>query len=313
MKKIYMLLAVFLIMVITGCSSKGGDETTPEPLSSAKAITAFSLDGVIGTIDEAAKAIAVTMPFGTNVTNLTPTITHTGASINPTTAQDFSSQVYYTVTAANSSTAIYTVTVAVPLSWSDNFDSYTLGTFPSSGGWILRYNGAGDAYQYIDDTHSVSGQQSMHLEGSSCWSSAMYHPLNLASQVTYEANVFVDAIVSCGCTPSVAVIRLVNPSLGAWGTGFGSVSFNCDGNIYAMQATEPTSNVFLMTYNAQQLYNIKLNINLVARTFDVYVDDVLKGSGYQILDSGNPTGIEVLADHGSSGNPTVWFDDLSVQ
>ena len=193
----------------------------------------------------------------------------------------------------------------------DHFDSYPLGTFPTSGGWILRYNGAGDAYQYIDNTHSLSGQQSMHMVGSSCWSSAMYHPLNLSSQVTYEAKVFVDAIVSCGCTPSLAVVRLINPSLGEWGTAFGSVSFNCDGNIYAMQATDPTSNVLLMPYNAQQWYKIKLKVNLVTRTFDVYVNDVLKGSDFQILDSGSPTGIEVLADHGN--DPTVWFDDILVQ
>ena len=34
----------------------------------------------------------------------------------------------------------------------DNFDSYTVGTFPSSGGWILRYTGLGSAYQIVDNS-----------------------------------------------------------------------------------------------------------------------------------------------------------------
>jgi uncharacterized protein YjdB len=234
------------------------------------------------------------------------------ATINPTTGLAMAvgagtSTIKSTLGGISGST---TLTVSLPWS-SDNFDSYQLGTFPSSGGWILRYNGAGDAYQYVDNTHSVSGTQSMHLVGSSCWGAAMYHPLNFPSQVMYEANVFVDAIVSCGCTPELAVIRLENPSIGTWGTDYGSVVFNCDGNIYARRATDGSQDVNLMPYNAQQWYDVELNIDLVARTFDVYVNGVLKGSGFQILDSGVPTGIEVGAAHG--GNPTVWFDDVRVQ
>ena len=88
-------------------------------LSSAKAITAYSLAGVTGTIDETAKTIAVTMPFGTNVTALVATFTTTGAGVkvgavaqtSGTTANDFTSPVAYTVTAADSTTATYTVTV----------------------------------------------------------------------------------------------------------------------------------------------------------------------------------------------------------
>ncbi|MEK7811854.1 MAG: hypothetical protein AAB278_08590, partial [Pseudomonadota bacterium] len=89
--------------------------------SSAKAITAYSLAGVTGTINESAKTISVTMPSGTAVTALVATFSSTGAVVNAgavaqtsgTTANDFTSPVAYTVTAADSSTAIYTVTVTV--------------------------------------------------------------------------------------------------------------------------------------------------------------------------------------------------------
>ena len=118
MKKLYMLLAAVLIMVITGCS--GGSDSTPAP-SSAKAITAFSLNGVFGTINETGKTIAVTMPFGTGVTSMVATFTTTGASVtvgstvqtSGTTANNFTSPVTYTVTAADATTQDYTVTVTV--------------------------------------------------------------------------------------------------------------------------------------------------------------------------------------------------------
>ena len=62
-------------------------------------------------IDEGAKTISVSVPFGTDVRNLTPVVTHTGISCSPATAQDFIYPVTYTVTAHNGLTAAYKVTV----------------------------------------------------------------------------------------------------------------------------------------------------------------------------------------------------------
>ena len=118
MKKIYMLLAAMLLMVITSCGG-GGSDPIPAPPSTLKAITAFSLAGVVGTINETGKTIAVPMPFGTDVTALVAIFTTTGASvkvgstvqISGTTANNFTSPVIYTVTASNATTQDYTVTI----------------------------------------------------------------------------------------------------------------------------------------------------------------------------------------------------------
>jgi len=88
---------------------------------SAKSISSLSLDGVVGTIDETGKTIAVTMPSGTNVTSLVATFTTTGASvevgstvqISGTTVHNFTNPVVYTVTAADGTTQDYTVTVTL--------------------------------------------------------------------------------------------------------------------------------------------------------------------------------------------------------
>lgn len=68
--------------------------------------------------------------------------------------------------------------------------------------------------------------------------------------------------------------------------------------------------VLLIPYSARRWYHIKLDIDLVTRLYDVYIDGIRQGSGIQILDSGMPTGVGVTGGHG--GNPTVWFDDVTV-
>ena len=84
-----------------------------------KAITAFSFSGLSpaapGIINESAHTITVTVPHGTVVTNMVPTITITGASVSPVSgvANDFSSSVIYTVTSTDASIQDYTVTVTV--------------------------------------------------------------------------------------------------------------------------------------------------------------------------------------------------------
>jgi hypothetical protein len=82
-------------------------------LPGSKEITQFTLLGVDATIT--GTSIALTLPSGTDLTSLTPTIAITGASVAPASgvAQSFVGPASYTVTAANGSTASYLVTVTV--------------------------------------------------------------------------------------------------------------------------------------------------------------------------------------------------------
>ena len=83
----------------------------------------------------------------------------------------------------------------------DDFESYTLGTFPVSGGWVIIHNGAGDEQQYIDNSHAVSGTQSFHsMGGSSCWAASLSNSLSIPMRARLEAKVFVDQLVACGCS-----------------------------------------------------------------------------------------------------------------
>jgi len=131
-KKLFIVLAAMLLMVITGCTPSGNG---PTPLSSAKAITAFSFasPAATGIITEATHTIAITVPFGTDVIALVATFTTTGSSVKVgstvqvtgTTSNNFTSPVVYTVTAADATTQDYTVTVTVA---SGDYTSANIGT-----------------------------------------------------------------------------------------------------------------------------------------------------------------------------------------
>ncbi|MCX6112732.1 MAG: hypothetical protein NTY22_05555 [Proteobacteria bacterium] len=130
MKKIYTLISVFLISFllvncgannsVTNPSASPSGKTTD--VTSAKDITSFSIVGTVisesTTIDESTLSIYVYLPHGTDpatLDNLTPSIVHTGASINPPNglAQNFMVPVDYTVTAIDGTTKTYTVHVSI--------------------------------------------------------------------------------------------------------------------------------------------------------------------------------------------------------
>jgi len=121
--------------------------TVTVALNPAKAITAFTIPGQTGatTINESAHTIALTMPYGTDVTALVPTITITGASVAPASgaANDFTAPATYTVTAADTTTQAYTVTVSVALN---------PASFTESIGW-----NSGPGFGMPDTNKVVSG------------------------------------------------------------------------------------------------------------------------------------------------------------
>lgn len=106
-----------------------------------KAVTAFSLGGVAGTVDETAKTVSVTMPSGTDLTALIATFTTTGASVtvgstlqkSGTTANNFSTPASYTVTAADGTAVTYQVTVSVA---ANSAKAITVFSFPGAVGTI---------------------------------------------------------------------------------------------------------------------------------------------------------------------------------
>jgi hypothetical protein len=88
-------------------------------LSDKKDVVSFSFAEGVGVINELESvegaSILAVVPFGTNVSNLIPTIALSGGAISPLSgvANDFSRSVSYVVTAEDLSTKTYVVTVTV--------------------------------------------------------------------------------------------------------------------------------------------------------------------------------------------------------
>ena len=84
--------------------------------TTAKGITSFSINGVAGAVNNTTNTITITMPRGTDVTKLTPTISTDGVkSLTPGSGEtvNFTNSVTYTATMEDGSTKTYTVTVYV--------------------------------------------------------------------------------------------------------------------------------------------------------------------------------------------------------
>jgi len=129
-------------------SSLAGKTVTGKRINAANALLAvdpvkqitsfaFASPAATGTISESGKTITFTVPHGTTVTALIPTIAINGATVSPASgvAEDFTSPVVYTVTAHDGSTQAYTVTVTVAPSSDANIISFA-STSPASTGQI---------------------------------------------------------------------------------------------------------------------------------------------------------------------------------
>jgi hypothetical protein len=131
------LFGVFCLFLLNGCGGGGSSSNNSTPqLSSAKAITMFSINGTPGVIS--GQTITITMPFGTNVTALVATFTTTGksvtrggtAQISGATANNFIAPVAYIVTAEDGSTATYIITVVVASGSSKAITAFSINGVP---------------------------------------------------------------------------------------------------------------------------------------------------------------------------------------
>ncbi len=215
--------------------------------------------------------------------------------------------------------------------FNDNFDSYQQQLFPFHGGWELFkikdgriLNGAGNAEQYVDTLNCVSNTKSLHLAGSSCWSACAYHAVTvpargvtLPTKVTLTANVRIGQNVDCGCGPALAKLAMFDTA-GDWGTGFGGVSFNCDGFIYAgvdgdINGEGNVNDKFrLIPFMPNTWYNIRIDLDMDRRVSRVIIDGllILFDIPIRIGVTGSPTGV-VLCGGYAINNPD-WYDDVCV-
>jgi hypothetical protein len=288
------ILVLFVTVLVTACGSSGGDGSGTT-LSSAKTITAFSFTSpaATGVVNENAKTIALTVPYGTNVTALVATFTTTGVNVkvgssvqvSGTTPNDFTNPVLYVVTAADSSTATYAVTVIVaPISaqWArtvtvGNNASYSYSVSVASDGSVY-------AAGFISGTGTYNFGNNVTATGAYAGGNIVLVKYNSSGVAQWAQTV--TAGNNASSFNSVAVAP--DGSVYAAGNISGTGTYNFGNNVTAA-GTYSGDNIVLVKYNSSGVAqwaqtvtagNGESSFNGVYVTWGVASDGSLYASGY---------------------------------
>lgn len=191
--------------------------------------------------------------------------------------------------------------------FSDDFTNYSIGTYPSAGGWQLIYNGAGNGYQEVVAAPQGSGH-AFQMVGSSCWSAESFHPISFPNQFTYEAHLMMQGNLAGGCDGNVGFFGIYNPSIGEWGTGYGQITFQTDGYIHIDSGS--WADTRLMPFQTGKWYDIACDYNLSTQVMGVRINGSETLAQVSTSASGAPTGIYIQAGHGE--DPTLLVENVSV-
>lgn len=274
---------VSYVIVAADSSTQTYIVTVTVAASSAKALMAFSFlsPSVIGTVNESSHSVTLTVPFGTAVTSLVASFSTSGVSVkvgstvqlSGTTANDFTAPVSYTVTASDSSTQVYLVTVTIAPSSAKVLSAFSFSS-PAAIGTVNEVDHTvavavpyGTAVTALVATFAASGTS---VRVGSVVQTSGTTPNDFSTPVTYTVT------ASDSSTQNYVVTVHPSPFSAQWaqtqvsGTGlaiFNAVSTDNLGNIYAVgyiygtgtcgfgnsvtvTGIGPLGNVLVVKYNA---------------------------------------------------------------
>lgn len=283
------------VRVLYGLSSDyGAHEYASAEVSSTKAITSFDFNSlsptVTGSVSEGGHTVSLTVPYGTSVTALVPTISITGSSVSPASnvAQNFTSPVSYTVTAADSSTQAYTVTVTIA-----PIGTHTI-TASAGGNGSISPSGSVSVNDGSDQAFTITPNSGYHIDTVTADSVAVsatspYTFTNVTANHTISATFVADAVVVV-----------------SGGGGGGSSS---GGSGYAYNYNQILNNAInnktiQPVVNQSTSYIFTKNMTVNTRSTDIMtLQQFLNRNGYPVATSGP----------GSLGNETNYFGTLTFK
>ncbi|MDH7477398.1 MAG: hypothetical protein QHH17_03330 [Candidatus Bathyarchaeota archaeon] len=186
----------------------------------------------------------------------------------------------------------------------DNFESYTVGTFPYEGGWTIVWNGMGDEYQVIIDSKYCSPTKSLQLWGTYGWSCHVErHFSSDAEVIGFEAYVMVE---DCNPEQISATVGFWNRDMGPWGKYYATVEFAENGLIRASSFVEA---VDIEPYVPDVWYKIKLILDRSANKFSVWVNDEIKASN---INTAQTYDMDALQLASRLAEVQCYYDDVKV-
>jgi hypothetical protein len=184
----------------------------------------------------------------------------------------------------------------------DDFESYEVGMVPS--GWMLVFNGAGNAYQIVVDHVSVSPTNCLQLVGAPSWAAD-------AVRFFYSD----DPIVSFEVYVQVADITWTaehNSRVGFWSLkSNGWARWYC-AVVFLDDGTIKCGGQVLQSYEAGVWYKVKQVFDRDANVLSVWIDDVLQGADIPGPTEYSGYGIQGFALSGRYSGVTTYYDDVTI-
>ena len=192
----------------------------------------------------------------------------------------------------------------------DNFENYTAGTFPSSGGWELWYSGMKTDQQIIVNNVSYSPTNSLKLLGIDFWAGfAAKRFTSTSSMIGFEVAVRVEE--NNGQSRDNARVAFSTKLNGYLSCEYAPVTFQDIGVI-------TSGGQVLQSYVADTWYKIRLVMDRTTDTYAVWVDGELKGENLTITTTSGPiteypsSGIDAFSVSQCYNSVPVYFDDVKV-
>ncbi len=191
--------------------------------------------------------------------------------------------------------------------FSDNFDGYLLGSFPSdfvANTWKIVWDGRGE--NYVTYGPSVSFPQSLQLWGRPNWSAVTQRKFTTEAPVIgYEYHIQMEAIGTGG--PG----RAEHPGFfsreaATWGRYYATVSFNHD-----TRRIEAEDGTVLGSWTPRTWYRVKVILDRRRNLYSVWIDGRLAGQNLQtrFADTQSINAMVLMSGH---PGVKVWYDDVRV-
>ncbi|MGI5974535.1 MAG: T9SS type A sorting domain-containing protein [Paludibacter sp.] len=200
----------------------------------------------------------------------------------------------------------------------ENFETTAVGSLPD--GWVLQYDGTGNANQKVVDSPVKNGAKALQLEGATNWAAHLYKvPSEFPDKFVIESWMQTNSTAGGG-TAGAGSLSISNFNVGSWGTDVARIVFNGGNITYFNRQGSSYSNIFnLQTYQINEWYHVKMNIDLTTKTTTIFINNQQisadDGTGNMISDfpihsTVNPTEVSLIA--GNDGTSKMFFDDVSM-
>lgn len=306
-------------------------------LNSNKAITsfAFTSPSATGVITEGTHSIAITVPYGTSLTSLTPTIVHTGGSISPNSgvAGNFTNPVTYIVTATDSTTQAYVVTVTVGPPPSTNAGIISVATVTDSTPGTQTGDSTVSAIAWeatVPNSKATLGRSdivvatkatfnlysdsafSTEITGSNTMTLAVGNTLTYIKVIAQDTTTIKYYAVTINREIAVQATPTFSPGAGAvaFGTAVTITSSGADAIYYTLDGTDSATSVT----GATQLYSVALTIDAEKTIKAIAIkagstNSSIGSASYTQATASAPSSISLT---GGSSNPATILNNVSM-